>query len=105
MSLADARRALDDLVHSPVRLALMSALNSVDEADYQTVRDALDVSYALLTKHASLLEKAGYLRVTKDFVGKTPRTRYRLTARGRTAYQKHLAALDELVRGLASPQP
>lgn len=100
MSLASAREALDDLVHSPVRLALMSALSSVDEADYQTVRDALDVSYALLSKHASILEKAGYLRVSKDFVGKAPRTRLRLTRAGRRAFAAHLAALDELVRGL-----
>ena len=101
MSLAKARRSLDDLVHSPVRFALMSALNSVDEADYQTVREALDISYALLSKHATLLEKAGYLRVTKEFVGKTARTRYRLTVEGRRAYADHLQALDELVRGLA----
>lgn len=100
MSLASARLALDDRVHSPVRFALMSALNSVDQADYQTVRDALDVSYALLTKHATILEEAGYLRVRKDFVAKTPRTQYSLTGRGRRAYAAHLAAIDELVRGL-----
>ena len=59
-SLAEAREALDDLVHSPVRFTLMSALASVDCADYQTIRDALGVSCALLTKHATLLETAGY---------------------------------------------
>lgn len=100
MSLASALESLDDLVHSPVRLALMSALNSVDQVDYQTVRSALDVSYALLSKHASILEKAGYLSVAKEFVGKSPRTRYRLTQMGRAAYEAHLDALDELVRGL-----
>ena len=100
-SLAEAREALDELVHSPVRFTLMSALNSVDSADYQTVRDALGVSYALLTKHATLLESAGYLKVTKGFRGKTPRTVYSLTRKGRDAYAAHLAALDSIVRGLA----
>lgn len=100
-TLAQAREALDDLVHSPVRLTLMSALASVDSADYQTLREEIGLSYALLTKHATILEDAGYLAVSKAFEGKTPRTTYRLTRRGRTAYRAHLAALDRIVEGLA----
>lgn len=99
-TLAQARAALDDLVHSPVRLTLMSALASVDSADYQTLREEMGLSYALLTKHATILEDAGYLAVSKAFEGKTPRTTYRLTRRGRAAYQSHLAALDRIVEGL-----
>ena len=102
MTLTAAREALDDLVHSPVRFTLLSALNTVDSADYQTVKDALGVSYALLTKHATILERAGYLRTIKEFAAKTPRTSYALTAEGRSAYTAHLAALDELVGGLAT---
>lgn len=103
MTLARALESLDDLVHSPVRFALMSALNSVDQADYQTIMRSLGVSYALLTKHATILEKAGYLRVRKEFSSKTPRTNYALTPTGRSAYSAHLAALDELVTGLTGP--
>ncbi|WP_040634096.1 transcriptional regulator [Mobilicoccus pelagius] len=102
MSLASARKALDDTVHSPVRFTLMSALASVDQADYQTLKEALDVSYALLSKHAAILEQAGYVRITKQFVGRTPRTDLALTRAGRAAYAAHLAALDEIVRGLAA---
>ena len=87
-------------MHSPVRLTLMSALASVDSADYQTLKDELDVSYALLSKHASILEEAGYVAVTKSFDRKTPRTTYRLTRVGRAAHATHLAALDRIVRGL-----
>lgn len=100
MSLAQARRSLDEHVHSPVRLCLMAALHSVDSADYRTVREALDVSYTLLSKHVALLEDAGYLRVDKQFVDRTPRTELTLTRRGRAAFRAHLAALDEIVRGL-----
>lgn len=100
MNLADARRALDETVHSPVRLTLMSALASVDSADYQTLKEQMDVSYALLTKHATILEEAGYLAVSKAFEGKTPRTTYRLTRTGRAAHRAHLAALDRIVQGL-----
>lgn len=101
MSLASARAALDDLIHSPVRLTLMSALASVDSADYQTLRREMDVSYALLSKHAAILEEAGYLVGTKSFRGRTPQTHYRLTRAGRRAYTTYLEALDEIVRGLA----
>jgi DNA-binding MarR family transcriptional regulator len=102
MTLARALQSLDDLVHSPVRFALMSALNSVDQADYQTIKENLGLSYALLTKHATILERAGYLHVMKEFSSKSPRTSYALTAKGRSAYSTHLAALDELVAGLST---
>ena len=101
MSLAAAREALDDLIHSPVRLTLTCALASVDSADYQTLREEMGVSYALLSKHAAILEKAGYLAVTKQFDDRTPTTRYRLTRKGRSAHTAYLSALDEIVRGLA----
>jgi len=103
MTLAAALESLDDLVHSPVRFALMSALNSVDRADYQTIKASLSLSYALLTKHATILERAGYLRVIKEFSAKTPQTSYSLTRTGRAAYNAHLAALDTLVAGLSAP--
>ncbi len=102
MTLAAARQSLDDVVHSPVRLTIMCALASVDSADYQTLKDALDVSYALLSKHAAILEDAGYLMSEKTFRGKTPQTHFRLTRAGRAALAAHLDALDEIVRGLAS---
>lgn len=100
MTLALARRSLDDTVHSPVRFCLMAALNSVDSADYQTVKEALDISYTLLSKHVILLEQAGYVRVRKDFVGRTPHTILALTRQGRSAFRTHLSALDEIVKGL-----
>lgn len=103
MSLGDARRALDEVIHSPVRLTLMGALASVESADYQTLKRELDLGYALLSKHAAILEQAGYVKVSKQFEGKTPRTFYALTPAGRAAFARHLAALDEIVTGLASP--
>lgn len=104
MGLAEARKGLDDVIHSPVRLTIMSALASVDSVDYQTLRQEMDVSYALLSKHAAILEKAGYVAATKQFNDRTPTTRYRLTRRGRTAHFAYLAALDEVVRGLSKSE-
>lgn len=102
MTLAAARQSVDDIVHSPVRLTIMCALASADSADYQTLKDALDVSHALLSKHAAILEDAGYLVSDKPFRGKTPQTHFRLTRVGRAALAAHLETLDEMMRGLAS---
>ena len=95
MNLADARAALDEVIHSPVRLTLAAALNSVDSADDQTLREELGVSHSLLSKHA------GYLTITKVFDGRTPTTRMSLTPVGREAFQRHLASPDRIMQGLA----
>ncbi|WP_080796795.1 winged helix-turn-helix domain-containing protein [Corynebacterium pacaense] len=100
MNLAEARAALDDRIHSPVRLTLMAALNSVDSVDYQTLREELGVSYSLLSKHAGILEGVGYLRITKAFAGRTPTTRMSVTRAGRDAFERHLGALDRIMQGL-----
>ena len=100
MSLGEARARLDDVVHSPVRFTIMAALSTVDDATYQVLKDELDVSYALLSKHAAILEERGYLEVHKSFLAKKPQTVFRLTRAGRTAYKDHVAALAEIQRGL-----
>ncbi|WP_293951510.1 transcriptional regulator [uncultured Corynebacterium sp.] len=100
MNLSQARKALDDMIHSPVRFTLAAALNSVDSADYQTLREELGVSYSLLSKHAGILEETGYLKITKEFDGRTQITRMSLTRQGREAFQQHLTALDRIVQGL-----
>ncbi len=100
MSLGDAVRQLDDTIHSPIRFALMSALASVDDATYQTLKDELGITYGLLSKHANILENAGYLLITKSFLAKKPQTTFSLTRLGRKAYKHHIEALDQLRKGL-----
>lgn len=101
MSGANFRDDLDDLVHSPVRFSLLASLAIVDSADYQSLKEALDVSYPLLSKHAALLDEAGYIKVQKMSVGGTRKTRYRLTNKGRTAFEKHVEALERIIDGRA----
>ncbi len=64
----------------------------VDSADYQTLREELGVSYSLLSKHAGILAETGYLKITKEFDGRTQITRMSLTRQGREAFQNHLDA-------------
>ncbi|GAA4886099.1 winged helix-turn-helix domain-containing protein [Serinicoccus chungangensis] len=91
---------LDDVVHSPVRFTIMAALSTVDDATYQILKQELDVSYALLSKHAGILEDHGYLRVHKSFLAKKPQTVFALTPQGRQAFNHHVQALDEIRHGL-----
>ena len=91
-----ARHRLDEVIHAPVRFSIVAGLATVDEADFATVRDAVEVSDSVLSKQVSTLEAAGYVKVRKGYVGKRPRTWVSLTRAGRTAYEQHLAALREI---------
>ncbi|MFJ9506650.1 winged helix-turn-helix domain-containing protein [Streptomyces sp. ARC12] len=89
--------ALDGVIHHPTRLTLVAFLSACDEAEFAAVRDGCRVSDSVLSKNASALEAAGYLRVRKGHVGKRPRTWLSLTPAGRQALARHLAALQDLV--------
>jgi DNA-binding transcriptional ArsR family regulator len=98
------RYRLDDVIHAPVRLSIMSALAAADRADFRFLRELVEVSDSLLSKHMALLEDAGYVEVIKGYHGKRPRTWFTLTGTGRAAFDAYLAALREIV-GTAASQP
>jgi DNA-binding MarR family transcriptional regulator len=95
-----ARHRLDELIHAPVRLSIVAALAQVDEAEFAHVRDTVEVSDSVLSKQATQLEAAGYVKIRKGYVGKRPRTWLSLTPAGRTAYTGHLDALRAIAEGL-----
>ncbi|MFD7838546.1 winged helix-turn-helix domain-containing protein [Streptomyces sp. NPDC059761] len=87
------RHGLDSLLNAPVRISVMAALMPLDKAEFGFVRDLVEVTDSLLSKQVAALEDAGYVEVHKGRVGRRPRTWIAVTAEGRTAYQRHLAAL------------
>jgi DNA-binding MarR family transcriptional regulator len=95
-----ARHRLDELIHAPVRLSIVAALAQVDEAEFARVRDTVEVSDSVLSKQATQLEAAGYVKIRKGHVGKRPRTWLSLTPAGRSAYTSHLDALRAIAEGL-----
>lgn len=95
-----ARHQLDAELHSPIRFSIIAALAGVDEAEFGHVRDRIEVSAPVLSKQASRLEAAGYVKVRKGYVGKRPRTWLSLTKPGRRAYGQHLDALRAISNGL-----
>jgi DNA-binding MarR family transcriptional regulator len=95
-----ARHRLDELIHAPVRLSIVAALAQVDEAEFAHVRDTVEISDSVLSKQATQLEAAGYVKIRKGYIGKRPRTWLSLTDAGRTAYTGHLDALRAIAEGL-----
>jgi DNA-binding MarR family transcriptional regulator len=80
---------LDKVIHEPGRLAIVSYLAVVEEADFLFLLDQTGLTRGNMSSHIAKLEKAGYLEVDKTFVEKIPRTTYRLTARGCEAFESY----------------
>lgn len=92
----------NDLIHQPIRLKIMATLNtfpSGDAVEFVRLRDIIQATEGNLGAHLSTLEKAVYIEVLKDFVGKKPRTRVQLTAAGRAAFSQHVQHLKSLLYG------
>jgi DNA-binding MarR family transcriptional regulator len=95
--------SLDPLIHAPARLSMMALLAAGEEAEFAYVRDSIGVSDSVLSKHASALEAAGYLKIRKGYVGKRPRTWFRLSPAGQTAFAAHAKALHNIVAQAIDP--
>ena len=91
---------LDEHVVAPARLKLMTTLSAVSQAEFATVRDALEVSDSVLSKHLAALEEAGYVRRRKGVHRGRRTTWVALTPRGRSALSAHVAALRTLIAGV-----
>jgi DNA-binding HxlR family transcriptional regulator len=87
---------VDRVVHEPARLRIMTMLSGVAAADFNFLRTALGLTNGNLSCHMDRLERAGYVEVEKEFVGKMPHTQYKLTPAGRTALEGYWAALDSM---------
>lgn len=89
---------LDKILEHRLRLQIMSVLVTGDAVDFNSLKEALDVTDGNLASHIKALEKEKYLNVTKTFIDRKPNTRYKITEKGRTAFRKHLDALEEVIR-------
>jgi DNA-binding transcriptional ArsR family regulator len=88
---------LDPVIHAPTRLQIVSVLTAAEEAEFGFVRDTLGISDSVLSKHASALETAGYVRIRKGYVGKRPKTWFSLTEQGRSAFADYVRNLQKIV--------
>jgi len=90
-----------DFLMDETDLSIKPHLAAADEGEFSAVRDTVEVSDSVLSRQVSTLEAAGYVKVRKGYVGKRPRTWRSLTAAGRTAFDRHLAALRAIAEGSA----
>ncbi len=89
---------LDELIHSRIRLAIMAVLVSVDEAEFTFLREKVGATDGNLSIHLKKLEEAGYISVTKQFVEKKPVSRYKLSKKGRKAFETYIDKLEAMVQ-------
>ena len=87
-------KELDPLLHSQLRLAVMSILLSVDEADFVYLKEKTQATAGNLSVQIDKLSEAGYIEVEKSFVGKKPRTTCRITPVGKQAFDRQTAPVD-----------
>jgi DNA-binding MarR family transcriptional regulator len=89
---------LNKAFESRIRLAIMSALMVNDSIDFNSLKEMLDITDGNLASHINVLEKNGYIKVKKRFIGKKPSTIYSATEKGRKAFSGHLDALEKLIK-------
>ena len=85
---------LDAVIHSPVRLAVLSVLASVRRAEFSYLKEATETTDGNLSTHLAKLEEAGYITLKKSFRGRKPLTSCALTDKGRASFAKYLKALE-----------
>ena len=91
-------KELDPLLHSQLRLAVMSILISVDEADFVYLRKETDATAGNLSVQIEKLKAAGYIDVNKSFKGKMPCTMCTITPKGISAFDAYTQALQSYIR-------
>jgi DNA-binding transcriptional ArsR family regulator len=96
MSPPDEDLVLDRLIHEPGRLAILTVLSSVSDADFVFLQRTTGLTKGNLSSHLTKLEDAGLVAIDKRFVRKKPNTNVRLTAAGQRGIARHWEQLDRL---------
>jgi DNA-binding MarR family transcriptional regulator len=98
----------DEIIHQSTRLRLMSALHPLaadERIDFNRLKSISGATDGNLGGHLATLEKAGYVLIEKDFVGRKPRTRVSLTRQGRRSFERHIRYLRDIVEGALASMP
>lgn len=91
-------KELNPLLHSELRLAVMSLLVGVESADFVYIREKTGATAGNLSVQLDKLARAGYIDMTKTFRGKIPRTVCRITEGGLRAFEEYVDALKSYIR-------
>lgn len=91
--LTDINKAFDHRI----RLGIMSILMVNEYADFNKLKELLEVTDGNLASHLKALEKEDFIAIEKQFIGRKPNTRYSTTARGEKAFKNHIKALERII--------
>jgi DNA-binding transcriptional ArsR family regulator len=87
-------KELDPILHSQLRLAIMSLLISVKEAEFTFIKEKTNATAGNLSVQVQKLKEAGYIEVTKQFVDNYPQTTCKITSEGVKAFEAYVKALQ-----------
>jgi DNA-binding MarR family transcriptional regulator len=90
---------LNKLFDSRIRLGIMSILTVNDWVDFNTMKDLIETTDGNLASHITALEKNELIEIRKQFIGRKPNTRYRITHKGRELFKQHIDYLSQLIDG------
>lgn len=89
---------IDDVIHSRIRTAIMAVLVSYEEVEFRYLKEKTNATDGNLSIHLRKLEDAGYLAVKKKFVKRKPLSKYRITNKGRKAFEDYIKKLENIVK-------
>lgn len=88
---------INDVIHGRMRLGIMAYLVSNETADFNELKGMLNATQGNLSVHLRKLEEAGYVKISKGYLGRKPRTTVQLTQQGRKAFQAYLDDMSRLI--------
>ncbi len=89
---------LDPLLHSQLRLAIISLLVSVEEAEFSFIKEKTNATSGNISVQIDKLQEADYIKVEKTFKGKYPLTKCSITKKGIQAFQNYVSALQQYIK-------
>ncbi|HPN37890.1 MAG TPA: transcriptional regulator [Melioribacteraceae bacterium] len=89
---------LDEIIHSRIRLAIMAVLVTVDEAEFNFLKEKVNATDGNLSTHLKKLEDAGYIAAQKSFENRKPVSRYLLTVKGKKAFEIYIEKLENMLK-------
>ncbi|MDP2059454.1 MAG: transcriptional regulator [Flavobacteriaceae bacterium] len=89
---------INKLFDHRIRLGIMSILVVNEDADFNRLKELLNVTDGNLASHLKSLESSKYIEVEKSFIDRKPNTRYTATKLGKAEFKRHIEALEKLIK-------
>jgi len=91
---------LNKIFDNRIRLGVMSVLMINDEMSFNDLKQMMEVTDGNLATHLVTLEENGFIKVYKGFIGRKTNTTYSITRTGKKAFSDHIAALEQMIKGI-----